>query len=82
MKKCPECESERIIKDALALDRGDYNANVGFQVAVDEKPEAFMFKQRITSTTNVEICGDCGYIQFYAKNPESLWLAYQNRLNN
>lgn len=81
MKKCPECESDKIIKDALALDRGDYNANIGFQVAVDENPQAFMFKQRTTSTTYIKICGNCGFIQFYAANPHILWLAYQNRLS-
>lgn len=38
MQKSPECESNKIVKETLALDRGDYNANVGFQVAVEKSP--------------------------------------------
>jgi hypothetical protein len=79
MKNCPECNSENIILDAKAIDRGDSNVNLGFQVAIDGDPDAFIFKQTTYSTVNVNICGDCGYIRFYAANLQALWDADQNR---
>lgn len=82
MKKCLECKSERIIKDALALDRSSSESHYVMWVAIDEKPDALMFKNRIYSDVKADVCGDCGFIQYYAKDPERLWLAYQKRKNN
>lgn len=82
MNKFPECNSEKIIKDAITSDRGDLNVNLGFTVAVDEKPDALMFKQRISSRTKAEVCADCGHIEFVAVSPDMLWAAYQNKLKN
>ena len=81
MKNCPDCNSQKIIKSAKALDRGDANGNHIMQIAVDEKPDALIFKQRNYSTIKAEVCGDCGFIQFYAENPNLLWMAYQNQQN-
>jgi len=82
MKKCPDCNSEKIIKNAKAIDRGEGNMNLNFSVAVDESPEAFIFKQTVYSEVDADICGECGFIQFYAKSPEVLWEAYQNQAVN
>ena len=79
MKKCAECNSEKIIKDALVIDRGDANSDHILQVAVDEKPSAFVFKNRMYSDVKADVCADCGYISFYAIYPENLWTTYQNR---
>jgi hypothetical protein len=48
-------------------------------VAVDESPDAFIFKKRVFSEVDADVCGECGFIQFYAKDPEALWTAYQNQ---
>ena len=82
MKKCPDCNSEKIINNAKAIDRGEGNVNLNLSVAVDEFPDAFIFKQRIYSAVDADVCGECGFIQFYAKNPELLWDAYQNQEAN
>ncbi len=82
MKSCPDCNSQKIIKDAKALDRGDSNSNNDMRVSVDEKPDALIFKQRNYSDIRAHICGDCGFIQFYADDPKTLWMAYQNRQND
>jgi hypothetical protein len=79
MEKCPNCNSEKIIQNAKAIDRGDSNANLIFRVAVDESPDAFIFKKRVFSEVDADVCGECGFIQFYAKDPEALWTAYQNQ---
>ena len=81
MKKCPDCGSEKIIKNAKAIDHNQNYAG-DFSIAVEEYPDALMFKQRIYSGINADVCGDRGFIQFYAKNPEILWMAYQNQLKN
>ncbi|MBA3784907.1 MAG: hypothetical protein H0X15_05105 [Acidobacteria bacterium] len=52
------------------------------QIAVDEQPDALMFKQRTKSDVKVSVCGDCGYLEFYAAEPGSMYQAYQNMLNN
>ncbi len=82
MKKCPDCNSEKIIKNAKAIDRAEGNVNMGFSVAIDEFPDAFVFKQRTYSEVDADVCGECGFVQFYAKNPEILWTAYQNQVKN
>ena len=58
MKKCPDCNSEKIIQNAKAIDRGESNVNLDFNVAVDESPEAFIFKQRAYSEVDADICGE------------------------
>jgi hypothetical protein len=82
MKKCPDCDSEKIIQNAKAIDRGESNVNLDLCVAVDEAPEAFIFKKRVYSEVDADVCGECGFIQFYAKNPEILWTAYENQQVN
>lgn len=82
MKSCPECNSQKIIKNVIAIDRGDANSNQITRIAVDEKPEALIFKQRSYSDVSANVCADCGYITFYALNPQILWAAYQNQSNN
>lgn len=76
---CAKCNSPKLIRDALALDRDDYNAEGEMNVAVDEKPAALIFKQRIRSSVSAVVCGDCGYIEFYADDPDRLYRADRNR---
>ena len=79
MKKCPDCGSEKIIERARAIDSGEGFMNMGFTVAVDAEPDALLFKNTRRSEVNAKICGDCGYIRFYAKEAGYLWRAYQNQ---
>lgn len=76
MKKCPECGSEKIISDAKLLERGDNSEPI---IAVEADPSAIFFKNRTISDITANVCGDCGFIRFYAKYPSNLWTAYQNR---
>lgn len=65
----------------MVLDTGQ--AAEGFlKVAVDENPDAFFFKERVTDYIRVSICGSCGYLEFYAEDPGRMYQAYQNRLKN
>lgn len=75
MKNCPECSSEKIIKDAETINTD----NSRLKIAVAAQPDALILKKRIYSNVKVEVCGDCGYVRFYAATPKELWSAYQNR---
>ncbi|HMS38934.1 MAG TPA: hypothetical protein PKE69_01820 [Pyrinomonadaceae bacterium] len=81
MKNCLKCNSDKIIPNAMVLDKGE-NSSGYLQIAVDEKPDALIFKQRITSPVRVAICGNCGYLEFYSRQPELMYQAYQNMLRN
>ena len=81
MKNCLKCNSDKIIPSAMVLDTGQY-ASGYMQIAVDEQPDALMFKQRTKSDVKVSVCGDCGYLEFYAAEPGSMYQAYQNMPNN
>ena len=78
MNECPECGSDKIVKSAAMQDRGDYNAEGVLQVTVDQNPEAWVFKERVRSNIRADVCGDCGFLQTYATDPELLWEAYQS----
>ena len=75
---CVKCNSDKLIEDAVL----DNSGQSIFTVAVDEKPEAAFFRQRIRSGVYALVCGNCRYIEFYAQNPTLLYMAYQNKLNN
>lgn len=77
MKKCPECDSEKIISGARLSGRGDGWSEP--MIAVDEEPYAAIFKKTASSDVSVKVCGNCGFIGFYAIYPDKLWSAYQNR---
>ncbi|CAN5283706.1 hypothetical protein BH20ACI1_BH20ACI1_28310 [soil metagenome] len=82
MKSCPECNSQKIIKDVKPLDSTDDGSSQSMWVSVDKKPDALIFKHRNYSTLKAHVCADCGLVQFYAEDPKMLWTAYQNRQKN
>ncbi|MGI8669856.1 MAG: hypothetical protein ACR2J3_08405 [Aridibacter sp.] len=79
MKNCLECGSEKIIKNAHVFDRGDGDGKHNFEVYIDESPDALIFKDRIYHSIRAEICGDCGFVHFFANHPKSLSDAYQRQ---
>lgn len=75
MKNCPECNSEKIIKTAETINTD----NSQMKIAVAAQPDALIMKKRSYSDVRAELCADCGYVRFYATDPQELWSAYQNR---
>jgi predicted nucleic-acid-binding Zn-ribbon protein len=72
MKKsgqCPKCGSRNIVADAKAVDRGDGNVQHELSVATFLRPEALIFKQRQMSSLSAWVCGECGFVEFYADAP-------------
>jgi len=73
--KCPKCDSNDLIVDAKAIDRGHGNGEQELSVATFRKPEAFIFKGQQSSTLSAWVCADCGYVEFYADSPQTLKVA-------
>lgn len=76
--KCPKCNSQDIIADAKAIDRGDHNIQFDFSVATFKNPNAFLFKGQQSTALSAWVCADCGYVEFYADVPEKIRLPDNN----
>lgn len=79
MKNCLKCSSDKIIPYARVLDTGHYAMGY-LQVAFDGDPDALFFKERTMCEADVSVCGSCGYLEFYATSPETLYESYQESL--
>ena len=79
MRKCPECGSENIIQNAKAIGGENFLNSTELSVVIDENPKAMLFKGTTSSEVKADVCGECGYLRFYAKTPGILWAAYQNQ---
>ena len=74
--KCSKCGSEKIIPSAPLLDTGQ-NASGQLQALVGfNKPQAWIMKGPIVATMKANICGECGFMEFYANDPAALYKAY------
>lgn len=74
---CPKCGSEKIIPRVHVKDRNDDSFDQRLTAVVDEYPKARVFKSPIESTLRANICGNCGFVEFYADSPGALWRAYE-----
>ncbi len=75
--KCPKCGCPEIVQEAMVADRADYNIESDLHLRVDADPEAIMFRGRTRSSLKAYVCGGCGYVEFYASDPESLLKAFR-----
>lgn len=74
--KCPKCGSGRIMHNVRVIDRNGEYADDTLSVRIERKPEALIFKKAETMELHAHICGDCGYAELYAADPNGLWEAY------
>ena len=70
--KCPKCGSGDIIADAKAVDRGHGNSERDMSVATFGKPTAMFFKDKHVTTISAWLCGQCGFVEYYADSPADL----------
>jgi predicted nucleic-acid-binding Zn-ribbon protein len=78
--KCPKCGSSNVIPDVSVLDPGRFGKGDGvLHAVVDERPKARLFKGEVQSRLEAVVCGDCGYTEFYAKEPGALLAAYRKQ---
>jgi predicted nucleic-acid-binding Zn-ribbon protein len=73
-QKCPKCGSTDLIADAKAIDRA-HTTEEELSVATFRKPEAILFKGKLSTTLSAWVCAGCGYVEFYADAPQSIKIA-------
>ncbi len=74
-QKCPKCGSTDLIADAKAIDRAYAwmgSSEEELAVATFRKPEAKLFKGKLSTTLSAWVCAGCGYVEFYADSPQSI----------
>lgn len=75
-EQCPRCGSDRLIHDAKVEDRSKHGRHklellVGFN-----DPDALLFTDPIRAELRATICGSCGHVALFVREPELLWEAY------
>jgi predicted RNA-binding Zn-ribbon protein involved in translation (DUF1610 family) len=74
--KCPHCGSDKLIPNALVCEVQSV------RVIVMSDPNAILFKGRESEEVTARVCGNCGFVQLFAKNPAVLYSVYQQSLKN
>ncbi len=74
--KCTKCGASKMITGIPVEDQGQpsdgqLKAHVGFL-----HPEAIIFRGSTYAELRANICGQCGYTELFADNPEVLYEAY------
>lgn len=70
---CDKCGSDKVIPQAKVIEDNDLS------VVVDENPDAVFFKRKTSSGITAKVCGNCGFIELYASDPQSIYSASQDQ---
>ena len=70
--KCPKCNSTQIVAGAIAVDHIDGINSHASQVAFEANPQAWLLRGRVSTPIAAWVCGECGYIEYYADDPRDL----------
>ena len=70
---CPKCNSSKVIPKVDVIARGSGRHITALVVA---NPKAILFPGANLSNLSARICGDCGFTEIYAENPQILYGAY------
>ena len=62
--KCLQCQSERLVHDAKAVDYFDMAMKRPLKLELDSNPDAWLFKGTQAGELNASICSDCGFVMF------------------
>jgi predicted nucleic-acid-binding Zn-ribbon protein len=68
---CPKCHATEMIVDAWAW------SQYGHGIVVFENPEALVFKGARYGWLRANVCGACGFTEFFVSNPAELLKAYR-----
>jgi hypothetical protein len=75
---CSRCGSLKRIPDAY-MSASPMGGIAPMYIAWNTQPHALVWKAPIMSPLRAQVCGGCGYIEWYARDPELLWEAYRQR---
>ncbi len=73
--KCSKCGSTAIVPRAMVADTNQAR-EYDLKLRVDAQPSAIMFKQAARSAVHACVCSSCGYVEFYADDPQTLYDAF------
>lgn len=62
--KCIQCQSERLVVDAKAVDYFDMAIKRPLKLELDSNPDAWVFKGTTAGELNATVCADCGHVMF------------------
>jgi predicted nucleic-acid-binding Zn-ribbon protein len=63
--KCPKCGSSDLLENTRIIDHGHLNSKGDLEIAVYEKPEAWIFKGERAGVLRAWICNGCGFTELY-----------------
>ena len=75
MEKCSKCGSSAIVPRAMVVDKNQ-NMEYDLKLRVDAQPSAMLFKQAARCAIHASVCSSCGYVEFYADDPQTLYDAF------
>ena len=62
--KCIQCQSDRLVLDAKAVDYIDLAMKKPLKLELDSNPDAWVFKGTKAGELNATVCADCGFVMF------------------
>jgi predicted nucleic-acid-binding Zn-ribbon protein len=74
--RCPKCGSKDLIPDVHV--HGGFHAR-SLKVEIVENPEAWIDKGVRESILTSTVCGRCGFVELYARNPEELLKVHRQK---
>ncbi len=78
-ERCPKCGSGRLMPNVRVIDRNGEYQDMSLSVRVERKPDALLFKGAKEFELKAHICGEGGYAELYAADPDKLWQTYVSR---
>jgi len=76
--RCPKCAATERIPD---VELPTYGV-VSIMAKVDRHPNAVFMKGATTSAIRAVVCGQCGFMEFYAVEPGELLSAYREGVSS
>jgi predicted nucleic-acid-binding Zn-ribbon protein len=72
---CPKCGPAESIPHVKILDHAHMNTELDLSVQFLKHPDAWAFKGPVKHRLHVQVCGACGYTEFYVEDPQGLLAA-------
>jgi rRNA maturation protein Nop10 len=79
---CPRCGSGKIVPAVPLLDHyGDLGVKTRTaEVQVQGEPGAWIFKDAVTGTLTIDVCGECGHAELRVGNFRELYEKHRKSL--
>jgi hypothetical protein len=80
---CLKCSAEAQVEEVRLIDRAHPHwMDTDFTAEVSREPGALLFRDAVTKTVTARVCGACGFLELYVKNPGSFVRAAETRSRN